>query len=92
MIFAITALKWEKTIAILATAMIGAILLVAGADYFVEEFVLMLYIWKRISAKNGEKLCLYSWIVLGVWPLMFIMGSLIQFLKTGKDFYHKKSK
>ena len=92
LIFALMALKWQKTLAILATAMMGSILVAGGADYFIEEFVLMTYMWRRISAREGQKLCLFSWIVLGVWPLMFIMGSLTQFLRTGRHFYHKKSK
>ena len=92
LIFAIPALKWQKLFTVLATATVGGALFTAGADYFIEEYVLMRLMWESMSARIEQEVCLHSWFVLGIWPVLFILGCLVQFLRTGKDVYHRKSK
>lgn len=68
--------------------MLGGVLATGGVDYFVEGFVLLDFTWKRIVASDGQITCWVTIVVLAIWPVLFIMGNLIQFVKTGKTFNH----
>lgn len=92
LIFALLTLRWQKGFFIVATSLLGAAMITAGVDYFVEEFVLINYAWQRIMADNQKVECWVTWIVLGLWLVMFVLGNVVQFCKTGKTFTHVKRK
>lgn len=60
--------------------------MIAGLDYFIENLRLFDYAWQKIFIKDttGEEPCMFSWIILGIWPLLVLIGLLVQFLKTAK--------
>lgn len=91
LVFALMALKWQKLFTILATAIVGGALVTTGADYFVEEFVFVKYMLALISAQTVQVLCLHSWFMFGIWPVMFMLGCLVQFIVTRRD-DHRKGK
>jgi hypothetical protein len=76
---------WWKRFLIVTTSIFGGALIVGGVDYFIEESWLLRYSLKKIFLVSvyGEP-CLVSWIILGLWPLLTLIGLLVQFLKTGK--------
>ena len=76
----------------MATSLIGAALITGGVDYFIEEFVLINYTWQRIMAGDEKMECWVTWIILAICPVMFILGNVVQFCKTGRKYTHKKSK
>ena len=91
-IFGLLALRWQKGLFIVATCLIGGALITGGVDYFIEEFVLLNYAWQRIMAGDGGMKCWVTWVIVAIWPVMFILGIVVQFCKTGRTFTHRKSK
>ena len=92
LIFGLLTLRWQKGFFIVATSLIGAAMVTGGVDYFIEEFVLINYTWQRIMAGDLKIECWVTWIILAIWPVMFILGNVVQFCKTGRSFTHRKSR
>lgn len=78
---------WKRVLLIVSSSINGGALIVGGLDYFIEDLRLLDYFWLKIFMKNikGHEPCIFSWIILGVWPLMVLIGLLVQFLKTAKQ-------
>ena len=89
LLFALLILKFQKILTIGSTAMFGGILVSGSVDFFIEKFLLLNYAWRRILAEDEGESCWFSWIILSVWPLLFIAGFIIQFKLTAKDVDHK---
>ena len=90
LILALLALYFQRSFVILGTSLFGAGLMVFGLDYFIERYLLMAYIWDRVKADRSEAVCWFSWIILGLWPLVFVVGSIVQWRLTAKGFDHNK--
>jgi len=90
LILALLALYFQRSFVILGTSLFGAGLMVFGLDYFIERYLLMAYIWDRVKANRSEAVCWFSWIILGLWPLVFLVGSIVQWRLTAKGFNHNK--
>lgn len=90
LIFGVLSLKFQKVMYILSTSMLGGVLVTGGIDYFVEGFTLLHYTWSRIVAGDGQITCWITYVILAIWPFLFIIGIIIQFVKTGRKFDHSK--
>ncbi|XP_028403199.1 transmembrane protein 198-like [Dendronephthya gigantea] len=88
-ICAVLILKFQKSLAIASTAMFGGVLVSVAADFFVEKFLLLNYAWKRITVESEGESCWFSWIILAIWPLFFVVGTIIQFRLTARHVDHK---
>ncbi|XP_077978071.1 transmembrane protein 198-like isoform X1 [Glandiceps talaboti] len=89
LLFALINLQWQKTCTILATSLIGGAMITTSADFFIEKFYMVQYVWDRFTAKpDSEPVCWFSWIILAVWPILFLFGVVIQFKITGKNYDH----
>ena len=86
---ALLILKFQKILAIASTAMFGGVLVSVAVDFYIEEFVLLTYAWKRMTVKSEGESCWFSWIILAIWPLFFVVGSIIQFRLTARYVDHK---
>ena len=76
---------WKRVVLILTSSIYGAALIAGGLDYFVEDLRLLHHVWEKVLLfEITGRLCFFSWITFGVWPLMCLIGLLVQFLKTGK--------
>ena len=78
---------WRKRVfLIISSSLYGGALIMGCVDYFVESLWLLDYAWRKVFLVRywGEP-CFFSWIVLGIWPVVAIIGLIIQVLKTGKD-------
>ncbi|XP_046760961.1 transmembrane protein 198-like [Gallus gallus] len=75
---ALLALRWPKALTTLATAVLGAAVVAVCVDYFVEVFGLVLHVSERLRMEAVGQLCWYSWVVLGVWPALSLLGVLLQ--------------
>lgn len=64
---------------VLGTALLGAAVLVACADYFLEGLALGRRLGQRLQALPAlPPLCWYSWVLLGTWPALGALGALAQ--------------
>lgn len=89
-IFALLTLKFQKSGTIFGTSLFGGLLMISCIDYFIEQFLLMMYVWERIKAEHSPSLCWYSWIILGCWPFCFVVGSITQWKITGQGYSHRQ--
>ncbi|KFQ65254.1 Transmembrane protein 198, partial [Pelecanus crispus] len=62
----------------LSTAVFGSAIMTVTVDYFIELFLLVQYIYERIKVAPPRPVCWYSWVILGVWPLLTTLGVLVQ--------------
>lgn len=88
-IFALLTLRFQKSLTILGTSIFGGALMVSCLDYFIEQFVIMVYLWERAKGVNSAPVCWYSWVLLGCWPFCFIVGTVTQWKITGQGYDHR---
>ncbi|CAG10263.1 unnamed protein product, partial [Tetraodon nigroviridis] len=90
MIFAVLTLQWQRFFTTLSTAVFGAAVITVALDYFVELFALVLYVYERMKAAPGKPVCWITWVVLGVWPALTVLGVIIQWTVTAEGYSHTK--
>ncbi|XP_077959397.1 transmembrane protein 198 [Gasterosteus aculeatus] len=90
MLFAVLALQWQRLFTTLSTAMFGAAVITVAVDYFVELFALVLYMYERLKAAPGKPVCWVTWVVLGVWPALTLLGVMVQWKVTAEGYSHTK--
>ena len=72
--------------------MFGAALMLVAVDYYVELFIMVNYVWNVIKAEPKPFVCWFSWLIIGIWPLAFLVGTITQWKVTGKGFDHHEGK
>lgn len=83
-VFAGVSVWWKRSLIVMC-CISGSALITFSIDYFIEDMWLCKYSLKKIFLVSvAGKPCLISWIVLGAWPLLTLVGLLVQFLKTAK--------
>lgn len=92
MLFAVLTLQWQKMFTVLSTAVFGAAIMTVCADYFVEMLALASHVYDCLRLKPGPALCWYSWVILGVWPALSLIGVLVQWKLTDGRFSHTEGK
>lgn len=88
MLFAVLTLQWQRFFTTLSTAVFGSAIMTVTVDYFIELFLLVQYIYERIKVAPARPVCWYSWVILGVWPLLTTLGVLVQWKVTGEGYSH----
>ncbi|ODM98657.1 Transmembrane protein [Orchesella cincta] len=74
------------SLTIVSTAMIGSAAVTVSFDYFVEKMKMAVWVWSHVKGKVEPDFCWFSWLLLGLWPTLVMLGVLIQCLVTGKGF------
>nr|XP_018670671.2 transmembrane protein 198 [Ciona intestinalis] len=87
-LFALLTLKFQKGCIILSTAVLGSALITVCIDYFIEQFILLRFIWEALMAAGSIQVCWYTWLILAVWPSLSFAGALLQWRVTGKGYDH----
>lgn len=85
---ALLTLRWPRPLTTLATAVTGAALIATAADYFAELLLLGRYVVERLRAAPVPPLCWRSWALLALWPLLSLMGVLVQWRVTTESDSH----
>ncbi|XP_041057156.1 transmembrane protein 198-B [Carcharodon carcharias] len=88
MFFAVLTLQWQRFFTVLSTAVFGSAVITVTVDYFIELFLLVLYVYERIKVAPLQPVCWYSWVILGVWPVLTALGVLVQFKVTAEGYSH----
>lgn len=90
MLFAVLTLQWQRLFTTLSTAAFGAAVITVATDYFVELFALVLYVYERLKAAPAKPVCWVTWVVLGVWPALTLLGVIVQWKVTAEGYSHTK--
>lgn len=92
LLFALLSLRFQKTLMILGTSIIGGALMVTCLDFFIEHAAMMNYVWERMKGDASNPVCWYSWVILGCWPFCFLVGAVLQWRVTGIGVDHREGK
>ncbi|KAJ4933284.1 hypothetical protein JOQ06_030117 [Pogonophryne albipinna] len=87
-LFAVLTLQWQRVFVTLSTATFGSAIITVTVDYFIELFALVHYIYERLRVAPKKPLCWFTWVILGVWPVLALLGVLIQWKVTAEGFSH----
>ena len=60
---------------IFGSALYGGAILATTADYFLENSIMLLWVWDKVRIKRDIEPCWFSWIILAVWPASFFLGT-----------------
>ncbi|KTG01747.1 hypothetical protein cypCar_00033160 [Cyprinus carpio] len=85
MLFAVLTLQWQRCFTTLSTAVFGSAVVTVTVDYFVELFALTRYIYERVKVDPPRPVCWFTWVVMGVWPVLAVLGVLIQWKCKAKQ-------
>uniref|UniRef100_A0A8C6SDC5 Transmembrane protein 198 n=1 Tax=Neogobius melanostomus TaxID=47308 RepID=A0A8C6SDC5_9GOBI len=85
---AVLTLQWQRCFVTLSTATFGSAIITVTVDYFIELFALVHYIYERLRVSPKKPQCWFTWVILGVWPVLTLLGVLIQWKVTGEGFSH----
>lgn len=89
MLCAVMTLQWQRLFTILSTSVFGAAIMTVCADYFVEMLALAMHVYNCLRLEPAPPpLCWYSWVILGIWPTLSMMGVLVQWKLTAEGFSH----
>ncbi|XP_023661649.1 transmembrane protein 198-like [Paramormyrops kingsleyae] len=88
MLFAVLALRWERCFTTLSTAVFGSAVITVTVDYFAELFALVHHVYERIKVAPAQPVCWFTWVILGVWPVLTVLGIVIQWKVTGEGYSH----
>ncbi|KAG0711403.1 Transmembrane protein 198 [Chionoecetes opilio] len=90
LLLAILTLYFQKGLTIIGTSVSGGAIMSATLDYFIEKFLMVYWFGDRLKVVESERPCWFSWMILGVWPFMVMVGSLTQWRLTGRGIYHQQ--
>uniref|UniRef100_A0A914W4W5 Transmembrane protein 198 n=1 Tax=Plectus sambesii TaxID=2011161 RepID=A0A914W4W5_9BILA len=84
-------LVFQRFAMIAGTALIGGALVMASMDYLGQRLASVLYVWDvmNVRAASVAAVCWYSWAMIALWPLVFIVAALVQFRFTAVGYSHK---
>lgn len=87
-LFAVLTLQWQRCFVTLSTAVFGSAVITVTVDYFVELSALVRYIYERLKVAPKRPVCWFTWAILGVWPVLALLGVLIQWKVTAEGYSH----
>ncbi|XP_076132344.1 transmembrane protein 198-like [Alosa pseudoharengus] len=94
---AVLTLFWEKPMVVLSTATLGAAMVTAGVDVGVEARTLPMraldgLLWAEpeegVVRATPHLMCWYTWVMLGVWPALVVLGIIVQWRLTAYKLTH----
>ncbi|CAH2305333.1 transmembrane 198 [Pelobates cultripes] len=88
MLFAVLTLQWQRFFTTLSTAVFGSAIMTVTVDYFIELFLLVQYVYQRMKVAPPQNVCWYSWVILGIWPVLSLLGVLVQWKVTAEGYSH----
>uniref|UniRef100_A0A3Q4HLP1 Transmembrane protein 198 n=1 Tax=Neolamprologus brichardi TaxID=32507 RepID=A0A3Q4HLP1_NEOBR len=87
-LFAVLTLQWQRCFVTLSTATFGSAIITVTVDYFIELFALVHYVYERLKVDPKKPVCWFTWVIMGVWPVLALLGVLIQWKVTAEGFSH----
>lgn len=93
-VMALAILYFQKSLTIIGTSLIGSALMCVALDYYVHQFMMVYFVYDviKLESEGGGSRCWYNWVVLGAWPVVCVLGAVIQFGVTGKGVDHREGK
>ena len=86
-------IRWKRAVSLIYITSYGVILIMLAIDFYLDLSLLRITAYRHLLARKlDSEPCWFSWILLGLWPILLFLGSLVQFLKTAKNYDHQNGK
>ncbi|XP_070824761.1 transmembrane protein 198-like [Chaetodon trifascialis] len=85
---AVFTLQWQKLFTIIHTSVFGATTVMLCVDYLLGTFMLPDQVYDMLCQVAPRPLCWFNWAITGIWPVMSLMGVLVQWTFTAKGVSH----
>ena len=86
----ILTLIFQKWLVIVGTSIIGAFFIMLSLDYYLELGQMIYFLFLFAVHRSALVLCWYSWVLLALFPILAVVGFILQALVTGRKYDHKK--
>ncbi|KAM7405145.1 hypothetical protein PAMP_012429 [Pampus punctatissimus] len=88
---AVFTLQWQKLFTIIYTSVFGATTVMLCVDYLVGTFVLPDQVYDMLCEVAPRPLCWFYWLITGIYPVLSLIGVLVQWKFTGKGVSHTEA-
>lgn len=88
---AVFTLQWQKLFTIIHTSVFGATTVMLCVDYLLGTFMLPDQVYDMLCQVAPRPLCWFNWAITGIWPVMSLMGVLVQWTLTAKGVSHTEA-
>ncbi|XP_074500672.1 transmembrane protein 198-like [Sebastes fasciatus] len=88
---ALFTLQWQKLFTIIYTSVFGATTVMLGVDYLVGTFTLPDQVYDVFCQVAPRPFCWFNWAITGIWPVMGLIGVLVQWWFTAKGISHTEA-
>ncbi|XP_040009651.1 transmembrane protein 198-like [Xiphias gladius] len=90
-ITAVFTLKWQKLFSIFHTSVFGATTVMLCVDYLVGTFMLPDQVYDMLCQVATRPLCWFNWAITGIFPILSVIGMLVQWRFTAKGVSHTEA-
>ncbi|CAL1606470.1 unnamed protein product [Knipowitschia caucasica] len=90
-ISAVFTLLWHKVFMVLYTCVCGALTVMLCVDYVIGTFAMPDQVYDLFVHGSGRPLCWFDWAVTGLWPLLSLVGGLVQWKWTARELLQKEA-
>ncbi|XP_068454661.1 transmembrane protein 198-like [Clinocottus analis] len=91
MVAALFTLTWQKLFTVVYTSVLGATAVVLCVDYLVGTFVLPDQVYDLFCRVAPSPFCWFNWAIAAIWPVLGLMGVLVQWGVTAKGASHTEA-
>lgn len=88
---AVFTLLWQKQFIILYTSVLGAATVMLSVDYVIGTVMLPDQVYDIFRQVTPRPLCWFDWAIAGIWPLLSLIGGLVQWRCTARGLSHKEA-
>ncbi|XP_051281121.1 transmembrane protein 198-like [Dicentrarchus labrax] len=85
---AVFTLQWQKLFIIIYTSAFGATTVMLCVDYLLGTFMLPDQVYDMLCQVAPRPFCWFNWATTGIWPVMSLIGVLVQWRFTAKGVTH----
>ncbi|XP_070695996.1 transmembrane protein 198-like [Pempheris klunzingeri] len=85
---AVFTLQWQKLFTVIYTSVFGAATMMLCVDYLVGTFKLPDQVYDLLCEVAPSPLCWFNWAITGIWPVMSLIGVLVQWRFTANGVSH----
>ncbi|XP_042347598.1 transmembrane protein 198-like isoform X2 [Plectropomus leopardus] len=84
-------LQWQKLFTVVYTAVFGAATVMLCVDYLVGMFILPDQVYDIFCQGVPRPFCWFNWAITGIWPVLGLIGVLVQWGFTAKGVSHTEA-
>ncbi|KAM3618211.1 uncharacterized protein V6R79_017385 [Siganus canaliculatus] len=88
---AVFTLQWQKLFTVIYTSVFGAAAVMLSVDYLLGWFMLPGQVYDLLCQTAPRPFCWFHWTITGAWPVLGLIGALVQWRFTAKGMTHTQA-